>query len=53
MEYIQTEKKSIFNILILAIFASIEIIFCFTPLGSIPIGPGIVATLAYNFCFFT
>ena len=47
MEYIQTEKKSIFNILILAIFASIEIIFCFTPLGSIPIGPGIVATLAH------
>ena len=47
MEYIRTEKKSIFNIIILAIFASIEIIFCFTPLGSIPIGPGIVATLAH------
>ena len=47
MEYIRTEKKSIFNILILAIFASIEIIFCFTPLVSIHIGPGIVAKLAH------
>lgn len=47
MEYTQTGKKSVYNILILAIFASIEIIFCFTPLGSIPIGPGIVATLAH------
>ncbi len=32
---------------ILAIFIAIEIIFCFTPLGSLPLGPGIVATLAH------
>lgn len=29
-----------------AILLAIEMIFCFTPLGSIPLGPGIVATLA-------
>jgi uncharacterized membrane protein len=29
-----------------ALLAAIEAIFCFTPLGSIPIGPTIVATLA-------
>lgn len=32
---------------ILAVFTAIEIIFCFTPLGSITLGPGIVATLAH------
>ena len=31
----------------LAMFVAIELIFCFTPLGSIPISPGIVATLAH------
>lgn len=31
----------------LALFAAIEVIFCFTPLGSLPISPGIVATLAH------
>lgn len=31
----------------LALFTAIEVIFCFTPLGSLPISPGIVATLAH------
>lgn len=31
----------------LAVFTAIEAIFCFTPLGSLPLGPGIVATLAH------
>jgi uncharacterized membrane protein len=31
----------------LSILAAIEIIFCFTPLGSLPVSPGIVATLAH------
>jgi uncharacterized membrane protein len=31
----------------IAIFTAIELIFCFTPLGSLPLGPGIVATLAH------
>lgn len=31
----------------LAVFTAIEAIFCFTPLGSLPVGPGIVATLAH------
>lgn len=31
----------------LAIFTAIEAVFCFTPLGSLPISPGIVATLAH------
>lgn len=47
MEYVKSERKSNVNILILTLFITIEIIFCFTPLGSIPIGPGIVATLAH------
>lgn len=32
---------------LLALFTAIELIFCFTPLGSLPLGPGIVATLAH------
>ncbi len=47
MEYVKYKRKSNINILILTIFVTIEIIFCFTPLGSIPLGPGIVATLAH------
>ncbi|MDE6103227.1 MAG: ECF transporter S component [Oscillospiraceae bacterium] len=47
MEYVKSERKSTVNILILTLFITIEIIFCFTPLGSIPFGPGIVATLAH------
>ena len=31
----------------MAIFTAIELLFCFTVLGSIPLGPGIVATLAH------
>lgn len=31
----------------LALFTALELIFCFTPLGSIPITPGIVVTLAH------
>ena len=31
----------------LALFVALELIFCFTPLGSLPITPGIVATLAH------
>jgi uncharacterized membrane protein len=31
----------------LAILVAIELIFCFTPLGSLPLGPGIVATLSH------
>ena len=31
----------------LGIFTAIEAVFCFTPLGSMPITPGIVATLAH------
>jgi uncharacterized membrane protein len=31
----------------MAILIAIEVIFCFTPLGSLPLGPGIVATLAH------
>ena len=39
-------KKTNFWVQI-ALFTSIELIFCFTVLGSIPISPGIVATLAH------
>lgn len=43
-----TNKKNILILTQLAIFTAIEVIFCFTPLGSIPItGGGIVATLAH------
>ena len=31
----------------LSLFTAIELLFCFTVLGSLPIGPGIVATLAH------
>lgn len=31
----------------MALFTAIEVIFCFTVLGSLPISPGIVATLAH------
>jgi uncharacterized membrane protein len=31
----------------MSLFTAIELLFCFTVLGSIPIGPGIVATLAH------
>lgn len=30
-----------------SIFTAVELIFCFTPLGSLPVTPGIVATLAH------
>ena len=39
--------KNTKTIVILALLTAIEIIFAFTVLGSIPIGPGIVATLAH------
>ncbi len=35
------------TVVILALFIAIEAIFAFTALGSIPMGPGIVATLAH------
>lgn len=35
------------NIVTLSLLTAIEIIFAFTVLGSIPLGPGIVATLAH------
>lgn len=35
------------NIVILALLTALEIIFAFTVFGSIPLGPGIVATLAH------
>jgi uncharacterized membrane protein len=31
----------------MSLFTAIELLFCFTALGSIPLGPGIVATLAH------
>ena len=40
-------KKNLTTMILLALFVAIEIIFCFTPLGSLPLGPGIVATLSY------
>ncbi|HOV69230.1 MAG TPA: ECF transporter S component [Clostridia bacterium] len=39
-------KRTVFLVQ-LSLFTAIELIFCFTPLGSIPISPGIVATLAH------
>ncbi len=44
---ISKKKLSIRTMTLLAIFTAIEVIFCFTPLGSLPLGPGIVATLAH------
>ena len=41
------KKINVRLLTILAVFTAIEIIFCFTPLGSLPLGPGIVATLAH------
>ena len=41
------KKENIKNLVILALLTAIEVIFAFTVLGSIPIGPGIVATLAH------
>lgn len=41
------KKLNIKNLVILALLTAIEVIFAFTVLGSIPIGPGIVATLAH------
>ncbi len=35
------------TLVLLAIFCAIEVIFCFTPLGSLPVTPGIVATLSH------
>lgn len=40
-------KKRTLIMVQLALFTAIEVIFCFTPLGSLPISPGIVATLAH------
>lgn len=42
----KTRAKTLYMVQ-LAIFIAIELIFCFTPLGSIPISVGIVATLAH------
>jgi len=41
-----TNKRTLW-IAQVSIFAAVELIFCFTPLGSLPITPGIVATLAH------
>ncbi len=41
------KKINVRLLTILAVFTAIEIIFCFSPLGSLPLGPGIVATLAH------
>ncbi len=41
------KTKSLTTMVLLALFLAIEIIFCFTPLGSLPLGPGIVATLSH------
>lgn len=43
----QKSKRDIRSMVILALFTAIELLFCFTPLGSLPLGPGIVATLAH------
>lgn len=47
MEKTKQAKSKTLYIVQLAIFTAIEAIFCFTPLGSLPLGPGIVATLAH------
>jgi uncharacterized membrane protein len=39
-------KKTLFWVQ-MSLFTAIEVLFCFTVLGSIPLGPGIVATLAH------
>lgn len=39
-------KKTLFLVQ-MALFTAIELLFCFTFLGSLPLGPGIVATLAH------
>lgn len=39
-------KKTLF-LVYMALLLAVEAIFCFTPLGSLPLGPGIVATLAH------
>ncbi len=41
------KREQINTSVILALFVAIEAIFAFTALGSIPLGPGIVATLAH------
>lgn len=41
------KNTSILLMVQLAVFTAIEAVFCFTPLGSLPLGPGIVATLAH------
>lgn len=43
----KTNKQKILLMVQLAVFTAIEAVFCFTPLGSLPLGPGIVATLAH------
>ncbi len=40
------KKKTLFWVQ-LSLFTAIELLFCFTVLGSLPISPGIVATLAH------
>lgn len=42
-----TKKTDVRKMVLLAIFTAFELIFCFTFLGSLPLGPGIVATLAH------
>lgn len=42
-----TSKKKVLIMSQLALFTALEVIFAFTPLGSLPITPGIVATLAH------
>lgn len=40
------KNSSITNLAILSVFAAIEIIFCFTPLGTLPL-PGVAATMGH------
>ena len=41
------KREKLNTLVILTLFIAIEAIFAFTALGSIPLGPGIVATLAH------
>ena len=43
----EANRKKIRFMALITIFAAIEVIFCFTPLGSLPLGGGIVATLSH------
>ena len=41
------KREKINTMILLALFIAIEVIFCFTPLGSLSLGPGILATLSH------